>query len=433
MSNSRRNLYALMIAGVSFIVVIGAMLTALAETGFSPAQAGSATDTTIPILIATTKGSAATPPSAQPTATPLEDPDLPVTPTSAEPATSTSSVVSISPTSSSVTPSATVQATQVKTCTQPLGWTTYTVKSGDTLYSIAIRYQSTVAALQVGNCLGGTTKIITGWKLWVPNNATITPSQTPVPSLTKAVCYTLTLSIVGNGSQLTAAPQKSEGCTNGSYVAGEKVTLTASAAAGWTIGSWTGTDNNSSTVKTNTVTMPAKNHSASVTYLAPTCYTLTISHTGSGGDPTVSPGNSAGCNPGTYQVGEIITLTASPNLGWSVAFWTGTQDDNSISTSNSVIMPAKNHTASVAYKAICYTLTLNFTGTGTAPSAAPSSSASCAAGSYVVDEYITLTANPGSGGTVSSWVGTDDDGSKELTNYWTMQASDHAVTVNYSP
>ena len=79
-----------------------------------------------------------------------------------------------------------------------------------------------------------------------------------------ALCYALTLSHTGNGTTPTASPVKSAACTtNGQYVAGENITLTATPDPGWGIASWTGTNGASS----NLLTMPASAHSASVSYL----------------------------------------------------------------------------------------------------------------------------------------------------------------------
>jgi LysM repeat protein len=68
-------------------------------------------------------------------------------------------------------------------CGSPVGWILYTVKSGDTLFSIAQAYYTTVSAIQNANCLSGTT-IITGKRLFVPNVATKTPIPTVIPSAT---------------------------------------------------------------------------------------------------------------------------------------------------------------------------------------------------------------------------------------------------------
>lgn len=63
-------------------------------------------------------------------------------------------------------------------CGAPAGWIQYTVRSGDTLFKISQLYRTTVSQLQQANCLGGSTTIFTGQKLWVPNVPTSTPAIT---------------------------------------------------------------------------------------------------------------------------------------------------------------------------------------------------------------------------------------------------------------
>jgi len=74
------------------------------------------------------------------------------------------------------------------------------------------------------------------------------------------------------------------------------------------------------------MTMPAGNATVSVKYQS-ICYALTLGHTGSGGKPTANPGQSTGCAAGQYILGETITLTASPDSGFQVGSWTGTDHD----------------------------------------------------------------------------------------------------------
>ncbi len=83
--------------------------------------------------------------------------------------------------------------------------------------------------------------------------------------------------------------------------------------------------------------------------LAPTCYSLTLGHTGNGSTPTASPTNSTGCPASQYVSGEAITLSgATPDGGWQIASWYGT----SSSSSNTLTMPASAHSAGVNYSAI---------------------------------------------------------------------------------
>ncbi len=164
-------------------------------------------------------------------------------------------------------------------------------------------------------------------------------------------CYALTLNHTGTGLKPVANPANSAGCAAGQYVAGEVVGLTASPAAGWSVSSWNGTDNDGSTATTNQVTMPAAAHTSTVNYvqIPVTCYALTLTHTGLGLDPAPSLANSAGCAAGEYVAGEVVGLTATPDAGWSVGSWTGSDNDGSTATTNQVTMPATAHTSTVNY------------------------------------------------------------------------------------
>jgi len=66
-------------------------------------------------------------------------------------------------------------------CGPPPGWVkTHVVQAGDNLYRIALSYGITYPQLQRGNCMGSSTTIYTGQRLWVPN----IPTLTPVPGVT---------------------------------------------------------------------------------------------------------------------------------------------------------------------------------------------------------------------------------------------------------
>jgi len=169
-------------------------------------------------------------------------------------------------------------------------------------------------------------------------------------------CYGLTLGHTGQGSDPVASPTHSAGCPTGQYTADEYVELGGAVPdAGWQIAGWTGTDDDASTAGTNSLTMPADAHSAGVTYteLAPTCYALTLGHTGQGGDPVASPIQSIGCPEGEYLGGEYVELSgAVPDTGWQIGSWSGTGDDSSTSDTNWLLMPAAAHSASVNYTLI---------------------------------------------------------------------------------
>ena len=74
-----------------------------------------------------------------------------------------------------------VPTVTVIACGPPRGWVrTHIVRPGDTLFRIALLYGTTYPQLQRANCMGSSTIIYAGQRLWVPN----VPTRTPVPSAT---------------------------------------------------------------------------------------------------------------------------------------------------------------------------------------------------------------------------------------------------------
>ena len=95
------------------------------------------------------------------------------------------------------------------------------------------------------------------------------------------------------------------------------------------------------------------NSELNISATTPTCYALTLSYTGQGSDPTASPTNSADCGTGQYVAGASIDLSgAVPATDWQISGWSGTTNDISTASTNTVTMPASIHTASVNYTAI---------------------------------------------------------------------------------
>jgi len=84
--------------------------------------------------------------------------------------------------------------------------------------------------------------------------------------------------------------------------------------------------------------------------LPTSCFTLTLNHAGQGSDPVASPANSTGCPAGQFVSGEHISLSGvTPDAGWQISSWTGTDNDASTGNTNTVTMPAGAHAASVTY------------------------------------------------------------------------------------
>ncbi len=263
------------------------------------------------------------------------------------------------------------------------------------------------------------------WGNWI---ARMQISQSPQ-------CFVLTEGHSGSGGDPAASPANSSGCAAGQYQAGEQIQLTALPAAGWQVSGWSGTNNDGTIAAVNFLTMPSASHAITVFY-APTCFALSVGHSGSGGDPVASPTNSSGCAVGQYQAGEQIQLTASPAPNWQVSGWSGTNNDASTSSLNSLTMPSTSHAVAVSYSmtpTLCFILTTSHIGSGGSPVASPPSSSGCAAGQYHSGDQIQLAASPAGGWQVIGWSGTDDDASTSASNSLTMPAANRTVSVQYSP
>lgn len=81
-----------------------------------------------------------------------------------------------------------------------------------------------------------------------------------------------------------------------------------------------------------------------------TCYPLTVTHAWQGSDPITNPLYSSICPDGYYLEGELINLSsATPESGWYIRSWTGTDEDTSMLATNTLTMPASAHHVSVNY------------------------------------------------------------------------------------
>jgi len=112
-------------------------------------------------------------PQATPTSTNNEPPSpAPLTATVTSPPTLTP-LTTAGPALSIQTTTITSTASMPANCQIPTGWTLITVQAGDTIQTIAARYQTTADILRVGNCLP-TANLVSGTKLYVPPGITST-------------------------------------------------------------------------------------------------------------------------------------------------------------------------------------------------------------------------------------------------------------------
>jgi hypothetical protein len=250
-------------------------------------------------------------------------------------------------------------------------------------------------------------------------------------SYSTQVCYALTLSHTGQGSDPTASPVKSPACAiDGQYVAGEAISLSGAApAVGWQIASWTGTADDASTAATNSLTMPAAAHTASVNY-SQICYTLTTA-VAPPGVGSISANPLPNCNGGTqYTHGTVVELTASPNAGYAFTNWSG--DASGATNPVSVTMDAARSVTANFGLGAYYALSVSKTGTGSGTVTSNPAGIACGATcsyAFAEDTVVTLTAMPATGSTFAGWSGAGCTGAGVCTV--TMDAA-RSVTASFT-
>jgi uncharacterized repeat protein (TIGR02543 family) len=166
------------------------------------------------------------------------------------------------------------------------------------------------------------------------------------------------------------------------------VELTATPALGWSFANWTG----DATGTANPVEVTITGDTNVTAYFTQNEYTLTV---------TVDPENSGTVSldpdKDTYHYGDVVTLTATPELGWSFANWTGdvTGTTNPIEVT---ITGDTNVTANFTQNEYTLTVTLDPENSGMV-SLDPQQD------SYHYGDVVTLTATPALGWSFANWTG----------------------------
>ena len=212
---------------------------------------------------------------------------------------------------------------------------------------------------------------------------------------------TLTVSVTGQGSVTsTDGFINCPGTCTHIYPHNANVTLDASAAAGWTFGSWGGACGGSS--PSCNVTM-SQNQSVSATFNQ-LSYTLTVSATGSG---TVTSAdhfiNCPGTCTHTYLSNTAVTLNANPAQGWSLSTWGGACSGSS---SPCTLAMTGDESVSATFAQNSYTLTVSLSGQGTITSTDHfiDCPGTCSH-TYLSLTPVTLNASAASGWSFSGWSG----------------------------
>jgi uncharacterized repeat protein (TIGR02543 family) len=189
--------------------------------------------------------------------------------------------------------------------------------------------------------------------------------------------YTLTVHTVGNGA-VTVDPDQP------TYVYSDVVTLTATPDPGWTFAGWSGDLSGTDNPATLTIT----GHTTITATFTQDEYSLTV-HTVGNGAVAQDP------DQPTYVYGDVVTLTATADPGWTFADWSGDLS----STDNPVtITVTGNHVITATFTQDEYTLTVHTVGNG-AVAVEPDQP------TYIYGDVVTLTATAGPEWSFTGWSG----------------------------
>jgi len=247
-------------------------------------------------------------------------------------------------------------------------------------------------------------------------NVTVDGAKTVTATFTAqaATQYALSAAVVGSGT-VTSSPAGINCATtcSSNYNSGTSVTLTAVANSGYTFSSWSVSGASCGTANTCTVSMTqARSVTATFTQNAPTVYSLTVKKLGSGTVQSSPAGITCGTScTNTFNAGSTVTLTATPNSGYTFSGWSGS-GINCPGTGTCPISMASANTVTATFTAIPaavnYTLTVTKSGTGSGTITSSPSGVSCGSscsGSFADSTSVTLSAAAGSGSSFSGWSG----------------------------
>jgi len=210
----------------------------------------------------------------------------------------------------------------------------------------------------------------------ISTTVTITGNMSVTATFTQAN-YTLTVNLDGNGT-VDADPDQT------TYVYGDVVTLTATADPGWTFSAWSGDASGTGISTTVSIT---GNMAVTATFTQDD-YTLIVNTDGNG---TVE----ANPDQTTYVYGDVVTLTAIADPGWTFGAWSGDASGTALSTTVTI---TGDMSVTATFTQDDYTLTLNADGNGTVD-ADPDQT------TYIYGDVVTLTAIANPGWTFDAWSG----------------------------
>jgi len=196
-------------------------------------------------------------------------------------------------------------------------------------------------------------------------------------AITGASNTTLSINTVGSGSVAKNPDQPA-------YTPGTIVTLTATPISGWSFAGWSGDLSGS----TNPASVTMNADKVITATFTQNVYTPTITIVGNG-SVTRNP------NQANYTLGQVVTLTAVPTIGWTFAGWSG---DVAGSANPIALTIDANPVVTATFTQDAYALTINTVGSGTV-------SKNPNLATYHYGDVVTLTATPAGGWNFANWSG----------------------------
>lgn len=246
-----------------------------------------------------------------------------------------------------------------------------------------------------------------------PTTITMNANKTVVANFT-VIHYTLTVTTQGQGS-VTKNPNQPW------YTYGQVVSLTANPALGWSFNHWAGDISGS----TNPTTITITGHTFVIANFSQNVYMLTIAV-----NPTAGGSVAAAPSP-PYHYGDIVTLTAAANTGYTFDHWSG--DASGSSTVTTVTMTG-NKSVTAHFTLSVYTLTI------TVEPAAGGSVTADPGPPYNYNDVVTLTATANPGYTFDHWSGDASgespvttvtmNGNKTVTAHFTQNSYRLTITID---
>ena len=142
---------------------------------------------------------------------------------------------------------------------------------------------------------------------------TLVKSETVTASFTNATPYTLNVDVVSNGPGIGGTVTKDPDAAT--YLYGTEVELTATPTPGWSFMGWTG----DLTADEPVITVPVTGNMDITATFEQDEYTVEtlviVEGVGAGGTIAVEP------EQDIYLYGETVTITVTPEVGWSFAGW----------------------------------------------------------------------------------------------------------------